>query len=294
MSPGPTTLPVVTIPPLASKVTAGLTLLGGRAAVRCVCGWSYAMSVCWCSVAVPPARWWSTSCAAGLTGRSGRSRSSTRTTRTSTSPGSCSSRSARYRPGRDRQAPPAVHPRRRRAGAGRDRPGRRRPRTRSRWPTGASSATTTWSSRPVSSPRPDQTPGMLGPQWRHEHLRLLHPRRRDRPGRGVAGLRRRPARRAHRGHADQVPGRAAGVRVPGRGVLPRSAACATGSRSSTPPRCRARSPSRSPRRSSARCSTNARSPWRPTSWSSASTTTPRRWSPTTSGRSRSTCWSPCR
>ena len=69
----------------------------------------------------------------------------------------------------------------------------------------------------------------------------------------LARLRRRPLVVERRRHAHQVPGRAAGVLLPGRLVLPPSAASATRSRSPTSPRSTARSPSRSPPRRWAAC-----------------------------------------
>ena len=67
-----------------------------------------------------------------------------------------------------------------------------------------------------TTPRPDQVPGTLGPQWHHEvgefytyegALAL-----RDAAGR----LQRRSPRRAHHRDADQVPRRTAGVHLPRR------------------------------------------------------------------------------
>ena len=49
----------------------------------------------------------------------------------------------------------------------------------------------------------------------------------------LARFDRRPARRARHRHADQVPGRAAGVRLPRRRLLRGARACATGSSWST-------------------------------------------------------------
>ena len=48
------------------------------------------------------------------------------------------------------------------------------------------SPTTTWSSPPGTTPRPDQTPGMLGRRVAAEHLRLLHARGRRGARRGAA------------------------------------------------------------------------------------------------------------
>ena len=55
-----------------------------------------------------------------------------------------------------------------------------------------------------------------------EGLHLLHARRRGRPRRRAGAVRRRPARGQRGRHADQVPGRAAGVLLPGRLVLHRA------------------------------------------------------------------------
>ena len=82
------------------------------------------------------------------------------------------------------------------------------------------------------SPRPDQTPGMLGPQWRRSIFDFYTLDGATALRDALERLRRRPARRPRHRHADQVPGRAAGVHLPRRRVLPCAGACATGSRSS--------------------------------------------------------------
>jgi sulfide:quinone oxidoreductase len=144
-----------------------------------------------------------------------RSRSSTPTTTTTTSPATCSCRSASYRP--DQVTPVAPQVRRRQARAARlrrDRPvarrpsggPRRRPTPRLRLPR----------HRHRHHPRPDQTPGMLGGEWRrsvHEFYTY------DGLGRPADKLKRVPgwpAGHPHHRDADQVPGRAPGVRLPRR------------------------------------------------------------------------------
>jgi len=109
-----------------------------------------------------------------------------------------------------------------------------------------------------TSPRPDQTPGMLGDAWRrsvHEFYTLP----------GAEALRDALA----------------------------TAASATASSWSTSRRSTARSPPRSPPSASRACWRRAASRSRPTSSSSASTPMPERWCRTTSARCPSTCWSRC-
>ena len=139
----------------------------------------------------------------------------------------------RLPPGRDRQAPAPVHPGRRRPGARRDRPGRRRRQHR---PPGATAANCGYDYLVIATgvePAPGSDARHARAAVAAQHLRLLHPRRCDRAREALDGLRRRPARRARRRHADQVPGRAAGVHLPRRGVLPRPRHPGLGSRSST-------------------------------------------------------------
>ena len=88
-----------------------------------------------------------------------------------------------------------------------------------------------------TTPRPDQVPGTLGPQWHHEVGEFY-------TYEGALALRDRlrrlhgwPPRRAHHRDADQVPRRAAGVHLPRR-RLPRQA------RSARPHRDRLRHPAR--------------------------------------------------
>ena len=80
-----------------------------------------------------------------------------------------------------------------------------------------------------TTPRPDQTPGMLGPEWRRSIFDFYTLDGRRGAGGGVRGVRPRAAGRAHRRDADQVPGRAAGVHLPRRGLAPRARASATAS-----------------------------------------------------------------
>ena len=141
---------------------------------------------------------------------------------------------------------------------GRPRRARRGPRPSRR--TAPSSPTTCWSSRPAPGSLPEETEGLTGAGLERARLHLLHPGGRDRAARGAGALRRRAARREHRRHADQVPGRAARVRVPRRLVPARARHRATAPRSSsaTPAR-RAASRSRSPRSTSPTCSRRRRS-----------------------------------
>ena len=71
-----------------------------------------------------------------------------------------------------------------------------------------------------TTPRPDQTPGTLGPQWHREVGEFYTLRGRARTARADGGVQRRPARRAHhRDAADQVPRRSARVHLPRRRFL---------------------------------------------------------------------------
>ena len=142
------------------------------------------------------------------------------------------------------------------------------------------------------APRPDARHAGRGVAA--QHLRLLHPRGRRGAARGAAPVRRRPAGRAHHRDADQVPGGAAGVHLPGRGLAPRARPARPGRaglRDAAGRRLhqadRLGPPGRHARRAQDRTS-------RPTSWSSGSTPSGRCSSPTTSARSPSTCWSPSR
>ena len=147
-------------------------------------------------------------------------------------PGSCSSRSARTRPAESSSRPHAFIPDGVDLVARRDRPGRRPTPRRPRSPT-ARAAYDYLVIATGTSPRPDQTPGMLGREWRKQRLRLLHLRGRQALATALRALRPRTTRRPHHRDADQVPGRAAGVHLPRRGLACASAACATRSSSST-------------------------------------------------------------
>ena len=67
--------------------------------------------------------------------------------------------------------------------------------------------------------QPEETEGL---RLVGDGAHLLRARARDRPSRGFAAFRRRPPRRRHRRHADQVPGRAHRALVPGRLVAERA------------------------------------------------------------------------
>ena len=69
---------------------------------------------------------------------------------------------------------------------------------------------------------PEETEGLLGPGWNERVFTFYDARRRDEAARRARALRGRPARRQHRRHADQVPGRADRVRVPRRLVPARA------------------------------------------------------------------------
>ena len=107
-------------------------------------------------------------------------------------------------------------------------------------------------------------------------------------GASARPVRRRPGRRQRRRHADQVPGRAARVLLPGRLVLPRA-------RHPRPGRAHLRHPARrrvhqadGVERRSAGCSTSAASSWSPSSTPARSTARAAGSSATTSARSPST------
>ena len=83
--------------------------------------------------------------------------------------------------------------------------------------------TTTWSSPPARRRGPDQTPGMLGRRSGAGASSTSTPSTGAAAlADGAAELRRRPAGRAHHRHADQVPGRAAGVHLPRRRLAARA------------------------------------------------------------------------
>jgi len=67
-----------------------------------------------------------------------------------------------------------------------------------------------------TTPRPDQTPGMLDAEWRRSIFDFYTIEGSQGARRGTEDLRPRPARRPHHRHADQVPGRTVGVHLPGR------------------------------------------------------------------------------
>ena len=153
-----------------------------------------------------------------LTAAIGRSRSSTRTMRTITSPGTCSSRSVPTRPIRSPGPGMRFCPTGSTSSSVRS-TSSTPPMELSRWPAAGRCRMTTWSSPRAWRPAPTRHREC----WRamaKEHLRLLQPRRcagaREGPGR----FRRWPVRRAHHRHADQMPGRAAGIHLPRRRLLP--------------------------------------------------------------------------
>ena len=88
-----------------------------------------------------------------------------------------------------------------------------------------------------TTPRPDQTPGTLGPQWHHEVGEFYTYEGALATARPAGRVQRRPPRRAHHRDADQVPCRAPGVHLPGR-RLPHQAG------SARPHRDRLRHPAR--------------------------------------------------
>ena len=69
---------------------------------------------------------------------------------------------------------------------------------------------------------PEETEGLTGPGWMEKVFTFYTPEGATALRDALAQLRRRPARRQRRRHADQVPGRAAGVLLPRRLVLPRA------------------------------------------------------------------------
>src|SRR3954451_5121550 len=143
-----------------------------------------------------------------------------------------------------------------------------------------------------TTPRPDQTPGMLGPQWRTSIFDFY-----TLEGAQALG---EDLRRFDHGqlvvHITEMPIKCpvaqlefaflAEAWLRKRGLRDRVEL-------SSSPRSTAPSPGRSPPSAWARCSPSGRSTWSPTSWSSASTTTAASWSPTTSARFPTTCWSRC-
>ena len=151
-----------------------------------------------------------------------RSPSSTATTSTTTSPATCSSRSA---------ATPASRSCRSRHAfladgvdlvARRDRPGRARPDTSCSSSDGRTLPYDYLVIATGTTPRPDQTPGMLGPEWRRSIFDFYTLEGAEALADALERLRPRPAGRAHHRDADQVPGRAAGVHLPRRGVAARA------------------------------------------------------------------------
>ena len=69
---------------------------------------------------------------------------------------------------------------------------------------------------------PEETEGLTGPGWMEKVFTFYSPEGAAALGGGAGDLRRRPARGQRGRHADQVPGGAAGVLLPGRLVLPRA------------------------------------------------------------------------
>ena len=143
-----------------------------------------------------------------------------------------------------------------------------------------------------TSPRPDQTPGMLGAAVAAQHLRLLHLRRRRRAARRAAGLRPaagwsctsstcRSSARSLRWSSPSSPRRTCadrGMPRPGRAGL-RDAAAG-----------RVHQADRRPR-TWARMLDERKIAVETDFLVERIDDDRRRWSPTTSGRSRSTCWS---
>ena len=84
-----------------------------------------------------------------------------------------------------------------------------------------------------TTPRPDQTPGMLGPEWRRSIFDFYTLEGAEALAEALERFDQRPAGRAHHRDADQVPGGAAGVHLPRRGLAARARASATGSSWST-------------------------------------------------------------
>ncbi len=69
-----------------------------------------------------------------------------------------------------------------------------------------------------TTPRPDQTPGMLGPEWRRSIFDFYTLEGAEALADSARSVRPRQARRAHHRDADQVPGGAPGVHLPRRGM----------------------------------------------------------------------------
>ena len=109
--------------------------------------------------------------------------------------------------------------------------------------------------------QPEETEGMTGPAGTSASSPSTAPRA-PTALRGCAGaLRRRPAGREPRRHADQVPGRAARVRLPRRLVPARARHPRPHASSSTRRRSTVPSPSRSPPSTWPSCSARRRSSW---------------------------------
>ena len=67
---------------------------------------------------------------------------------------------------------------------------------------------------------PGETDGLTGPGWLRSVFTFCTPEGAVVPAPGTGAVHRRPARPERRRRADQVPGRAAGVLLPGRLLLP--------------------------------------------------------------------------
>ena len=67
---------------------------------------------------------------------------------------------------------------------------------------------------------PEETEGLTGPGWKRDVFTFYTPEGAEALRRALEQVHRRPAGRQHHGHADQVPGRAAGVLLPRRRLLP--------------------------------------------------------------------------
>ena len=135
---------------------------------------------------------------------------------------------------------------------------------------------------------------MTGPGWNERVFTFYTLEGADALRGGAASVRRRPARRAHRRHADQVPGRAAGVHLPRRLVPARA-------RHPQPDGARLRHPARRRLHQTGRVASTSAACWRRRN--RARDRVHRRRGRrrrrqarrrTTSARSPSTCWSPCR
>ena len=140
-------------------------------------------------------------------------------------------------------------------------------------------------------PRPDQTPGMLGPEWRRSIFDFYTLEGAEALAEALRGFDGGTARRARHRDADQVPGRAAGVHLPRRGVAAASAGSATGSSSSTSRRSTAAFTKPVAAAHLGGDARRAQDPRRDRLHGRArSTRSGRCWSPTTSARCPSTCW----